>query len=112
MADRPEVAEQLLRLLARRLRRTNNKLTDQIFTDVPGRVAKQLLLLAQQFGIREGDGLRVAHDLTQEEIAQLVGASREATNHALSTFADRGWIRWESHEVLILDAENLARRAR
>jgi CRP/FNR family transcriptional regulator, cyclic AMP receptor protein len=46
MADRPEVAEQLLRVLARRLRRTNNKLTDQIFTDVPGRVAKQLLLLA------------------------------------------------------------------
>ena len=58
MADRPEVAEQLLRVLARRLRRTNNKLTDQMFTDVPGRVAKQLLLLAQQFGTREGDALR------------------------------------------------------
>ncbi len=108
----PEVAEQLLRLLARRLRRTNNKLTDQMITDVPGRVAKQLLLLAQQFGTREGDGLRVAHDLTQEEIAQLVGASRASTNQALGTFAYRGWIQWESHNVLILDAENLARRAR
>lgn len=112
MVDRPEVAYQLLRLLARRLRRANNKVTDQIFTDVPGRVAKQLLLLAQQFGTREGDALRVAHDLTQEEIAQLVGASREATNQALGTFADRGWIQWESRNVLILDAENLARRAR
>ncbi len=108
MVDRPEVAEQLLRVLARRLRRTNNKLTDQICTDVPGRVAKQLLLLAQQFGTREGDGLRVAHDLTQDEIAQLVGASREATNQALSTFADRGWIQSESHNTLILDAESLA----
>ena len=112
MADRPEVAEQLLRVLARRLRRTNNKLTDQIFTDVPGRVAKQLLQLAQQFGTREGDALRVAHDLTQEEIAQLVGAGREATNQALGTFADRGWIQLESHTMLIRDAENLARRAR
>ena len=112
MADRPEVAEQLLRILARKLRRTNNKLTDQNFTDVPGRVAKQLLLLAQQFGTREGDALRVAHDLTQEEIAQLVGSSREATNQALSTFADRGWIQSESHNTLILDAESLARRAR
>jgi CRP/FNR family transcriptional regulator, cyclic AMP receptor protein len=112
MADRPEVAEQLLRVLARRLRRTNTKLTDQICTDVPGRVAKQLLLLAQQFGTREGDALRVALDLTQEEIAQLVGASREATNQALGTFADRGWIQSESHTMLILDAENLARRAR
>jgi CRP-like cAMP-binding protein len=112
MADRPEVAEQLLRVLARRLRRTNTKLADQICTDVPGRVAKQLLLLAQQFGTREGDALRVALDLTQEEIAQLVGASREATNQALGTFADRGWIQSESHTMLILDAENLARRAR
>jgi CRP/FNR family cyclic AMP-dependent transcriptional regulator len=112
MADRPEVAEELLRLLSRRLRRTNNKLTDQIFTDVPGRVAKQLLVLAQQFGIREGEAVRVAHDLTQEEIAQLVGASREATNQALGTFANRGWIQWESHNVLIFDAEKLARRAR
>jgi CRP/FNR family cyclic AMP-dependent transcriptional regulator len=112
MADRPEVAEQLLRLLARRLRRTNNKLTDHVFTDVPGRVAKQLLVLAQQFGTREGDAVRVAHDLTQEEIAQLVGASREATNQALGTFADRGWIRSESHTVLIVNIESLARRAR
>ncbi len=112
MVDRPEVAEQLLRVLARRLRRANNKVTDQIFIDVPGRVAKQLLLLAQQFGTREGDALRVAHDLTQEEIAQLVGSSREATNQALGHFADRGWIQSESHSVLILDAENLARRAR
>jgi CRP/FNR family cyclic AMP-dependent transcriptional regulator len=111
MADRPEVAEQLLRVLARRLRRTNNKLTDQIFADVPGRVAKQLLLLAQQFGTREGDALRVAHDLTQQEIAQLVGASREATNLALSAFASRGWIQWEIHNMLILNAENLARQA-
>jgi CRP/FNR family transcriptional regulator, cyclic AMP receptor protein len=112
MADRPEVADQLLRVLARRIRRTNNKLTDQICTDVPGRVAKQLLMLAQQFGTREGGALRVVHDLTQEEIAQLVGASREATNQALGFFADCGWIQSESHTMLILDAESLAHRAR
>ncbi len=102
----------MLRLLARKLRRTNNKLTDQIFTDVPGRVAKQLLLPAQHFGTRDGDALRVAHDLTQGEIAQLVGASRGATNQALGTFTDHGWIQSESHNTLILDAESLARRAR
>ncbi|BBX65451.1 cAMP receptor protein [Mycobacterium saskatchewanense] len=112
MADRPEVAEQLLRVMARRLRRADCKLTDQISTDVRGRVAKQLLLLAQQFGTREGDALRVVHDLTQEEMAQLVGASREATNQALSAFVARGWIELESHNFLILDAERLAHRAR
>ena len=50
-------------------------LADLIFTDVPGRVAKALLQLARQFGSQESGLLRVTHDLTQEEIAQLVGAS-------------------------------------
>ena len=75
IGKRPEIAEQLLRVLARRLRRTNNMLADLIFTDVPGRVAKALLQLARQFGSQESGLLRVTHDLTQEEIAQLVGAS-------------------------------------
>jgi CRP/FNR family cyclic AMP-dependent transcriptional regulator len=110
--DRPEIAEQLLRVLARRLRRTNNNLADLIFTDVPGRVAKQLLQLAQRFGTQEGGALRVTHDLTQEEIAQLVGASRETVNKALADFAQRGWLRLEGKSVLIADSERLARRAR
>jgi CRP/FNR family cyclic AMP-dependent transcriptional regulator len=112
IADRPEIAEQLLRVLARRLRRTNNNLADLIFTDVPGRVAKQLLALAQRFGAQEDDALRVTHDLTQEEIAQLVGASRETVNKALAEFAHRGWIRVDGKTVWICDSERLARRAK
>ena len=112
IAKRPEIAEQLLRVLARRLRRTNNMLADLIFTDVPGRVAKELLRLAQRFGSQDGGMLRVTHDLTQEEIAQLVGASRETVNKALADFAHRGWLRLEGKSVLILEPERLARRAR
>ena len=112
IGKRPEIAEQLLRVLARRLRRTNNMLADLIFTDVPGRVAKSLLQLARQFGSQESGLLRVTHDLTQEEIAQLVGASRETVNKALADFAHRGWLRLEGKSVLILDPERLARRAR
>jgi CRP-like cAMP-binding protein len=116
--DRPEIAEQLLRVLARRLRRTNDALADLIFTDVPGRVAKALLSLAERFGTQEADGVRVHHDLTQEELAQLVGASRETVNKALADFAGRGWMRVDSRAVTILDAEPagapgpLARRGR
>ncbi len=108
----PGISAQLLRMLARRLRRTNNSLADLIFTDVPGRVAKALLSLANRFGQNEGGSLRVTHDLTQEEIAQLVGASRETVNKALAEFAHRGWIRIEGKSVLITDAERLAKRAR
>ncbi len=110
--DRPEIAEQLLRVLARRLRRTNDALADLIFTDVPGRVAKALLGLAERFGTQEADGVRVHHDLTQEELAQLVGASRETVNKALADFAARGWMRVDSRAVTILDADRLGRRAR
>jgi CRP/FNR family transcriptional regulator, cyclic AMP receptor protein len=112
IAARPQIAEQLLRVLARRLRRTNNTLADLIFTDVPGRVAKQLLQLAQKFGSVEGGNVRVTHDLTQEELAQLVGASRETVNKALADFAQRGWLRLEGKSVIILDRDRLARRAR
>jgi CRP-like cAMP-binding protein len=112
LSDRPEIAEQLLRVLARRLRRTNDALADLIFTDVPGRVAKNLLQMAGKFGSRDGGVLRVTHDLTQEELAQLVGASRETVNKALADFASRGWLRLDGKSVIILDPERLARRAR
>jgi CRP-like cAMP-binding protein len=110
--ERPEISEQLLRVLARRLRRTNDDLCDMIFTDVPGRVAKQLLDLAKRFGRPEGDVLRVDHELTQLELAQLVGSSRETINKALSEFANRGWIRQQGKTVFVLEPAKLARRAR
>jgi CRP-like cAMP-binding protein len=112
ITDEPDIAEQLLRVLARRLRRTNDNLSDLIFTDVPGRVAKQLLYLAQRFGSREGNSLRVNHELTQEEIAQLVGSSRETVNKALADFTQRGWIRVQGKSILIDNAERLAQRAK
>jgi CRP-like cAMP-binding protein len=112
IADRPEVAERLLRVLARRLRRTDDILSDLILADVPGRLAKQLLQLAQRFGVQENGAVRVTHELTQEELAQLIGSSRETVNKALSDFSQRGWIRLEGKSVLIAESGRLARRAR
>jgi CRP/FNR family cyclic AMP-dependent transcriptional regulator len=112
LAGRPEVAQGLLGQLAARLRRANDVVADLVFSDVPGRVAKQLLELAKRFGDRRDDGVHVHHDLTQEELAQLVGASRETVNKALADFAARGWIRLEPRSVTILDVERVERRAR
>ena len=112
LAGRPEVAQGLLGQLAARLRRANDVVADLVFSDVPGRVAKQLLELAQRFGDTRDDGVHVHHDLTQEELAQLVGASRETVNKALADFAARGWIRLEPRSVTILDVERVERRAR
>jgi len=112
MTDHPVITDQLLRMLARRLRRVIETQTDLVFTDVPGRLAKQLLQLAQQFGSRQDGAIRVVHDLTHEEIAQLVGASLVRVEKALTDFSRRGWIRLEGNSVLILDSEWLTRRAR
>ncbi len=112
LSGRPEVAAALLQALARRIRRTNEAMADLVFSDVPGRVAKALMELGEKFGEITPDGLLVTHDMTQEELAQLVGASRETVNKALADFAQRGWIRLESRQVLILDVERLGKRAR
>jgi CRP/FNR family transcriptional regulator len=112
LVGRPEVAEPLLKALAQRLRRTNEAMSDLVFSDVPGRVAKALMDLGERFGVPGPSGLVVNHDMTQEELAQLVGASRETVNKALADFAHRGWIRLESRSVTIQDTERLARRSR
>lgn len=109
---RPLVAQALLAQLAGRLRRANDVVADLVFSDVPGRVSKALLDLADRFGRTADDGVHVHHDLTQEELAQLVGASRETVNKALADFASRGWVRLEPRSVVIMDIERLSRRAR
>ncbi|MDR0945422.1 MAG: Crp/Fnr family transcriptional regulator [Bifidobacteriaceae bacterium] len=112
ISQHPEVAQHLLRALAKRLRRTNESLADLVFSDVPGRVAKALLDLAKRFGSRTDEGIRVRHGLTQEELAQLVGSSRETVNKALADFAGRGWLRLENRGVVLFDIGRLERRAR
>ena len=62
LREHPEVSLHMLRALAQRLRRANDVTADLVFTDVPGRVAKNLLDLADRFGNQEADGLHVHHD--------------------------------------------------
>ena len=112
VTQHPQVSLQLLGRLAQRLRRSNEVLADLVFSDVPGRVAKAIMDLGNRFGVQKEDGLHVNHDLTQEELAQLVGASRETVNKALADFAGRGWVRLEPRAVVVLDQERLLKRGR
>jgi CRP/FNR family transcriptional regulator, cyclic AMP receptor protein len=82
---RPELLWTVTRLLARWLRATDEALADAVFLDVPGRTAKRLLELA-------GDGDEFKLPVTQEELAGMVGASRERVNKALALFARLGWL--------------------
>jgi CRP-like cAMP-binding protein len=112
LKQNPEVSLQLLTRLSQRLRRTNEAVGDLVFSDVPGRVAKALIDLGDRFGKTTPEGLLVNHDLTQEELAQLVGASRETVNKALADFAGRGGLKLDGRSVLITDVERLSKRSR
>lgn len=112
MRQEPRAAEQMLRVLARRLRRTDNKLCDQTFNDVPGRLATLLLDLTNRFGESDNGTLRIDHQLNQNELAQLAGSTRESANKALASFVDRGWIRIQGKAISIVDPAALAKRAR
>ena len=111
LTGRPEVSLKLLQALAQRLRRTEDAMADLVFSDVPGRVAKALLSLSDKFGVFKDGELFIEHDMTQEELAQLVGASRETVNKALAEFVNRGWMRVEQRSVTIVDLERIQRRS-
>ena len=95
----------IVRLLARRLRATDESLADAVFLDVPARTAKRLLEIA-------GDQDEFRLPMTQEDLAGLVGASRERVNKALSLFTRLGWIEVEGrNRYRIVDRTALHERA-
>lgn len=101
----PEVLWVVVRLLARRLRATDEALADAVFLDVPGRTAKRLLELA-------GEADQFKLPVTQEELAAMVGASRERVNKALALFSRLGWIEVQGRgRYKFLDRESLEDRA-
>lgn len=112
IAEHPQIAERLLRMLARRMRHTEDDLCDLIGTDVAARVAKHLLRLSHRFGVQDDGAVRLTHNLTQADLAQLVGACRETVNKVLADFAGNGWIRLDTKSIVITESESLVHRTR
>jgi CRP-like cAMP-binding protein len=82
-----------------------------VFLDLPGRVAKLLLVLAQEQGQEIDGGLRLDLDVTQSTLAGLVGGSRPSVNQCLRSFQERGFVELRGREILIRELERLRRRA-
>src|SRR5262245_11796252 len=105
LSHRPDVLWAVVRILARRLRETDEALADAMFLDVTGRTAKRLLALA------DGDDF-FRMPLTQEELAGMVGASRERVNKAIALFVRLGWLEVSGRsQYHILDRAELEARA-
>lgn len=112
MRAHPDVAIALVRLLARRLRVTNNALQDIVFFDVPGRVARRLADLADAYGVPEDAGTLIDLPLSQESLANMVGATRESVNKALAALIRRGLVQRRGRRYLVGDLDALRGRAR
>ncbi len=106
----PKIAIKLLEVLSRRLRTTDQMVEDLIFLDVYGRVAKKLLDLAEAHGVKVDDGIRIDMRLTQQELASMVGASRESVNKVLGYFTDKHFISTDKHRITLHRIADLKRR--
>jgi CRP/FNR family cyclic AMP-dependent transcriptional regulator len=101
---RPELLWRVVALLTNRLRAMDDALADAMFLDVPGRTAKRLLDLS-------GGADSFTLPVTQEELASMVGASRERVNKALSSFARLGWIESSDGRYTIVKRDALTLRS-
>jgi CRP/FNR family transcriptional regulator, cyclic AMP receptor protein len=106
----PKIAILVLEAMSKRLRNTNNMVEDLIFLDVYGRVAKKLLELADAHGVKTEEGVLIEVRLTQQELASMVGASRESVNKVLGYFTDKNFISTDKHRITIHNTNDLKRR--
>lgn len=106
----PRIAILVLEALTKRLRQTDQMVEDLIFLDVYGRVAKKLLELADTHGVKVDDGIRIDVRLTQQELASMVGASRESVNKVLGYFTEKNFISTDKHRITLHRIADLKRR--
>lgn len=99
--SRPEVAQKLIEVLCERLRNTSRQVEEVMFLDLAAKLARTLLRLRDNAG-----GQKIA--LTQSELAQIIGASRESTNKQLRDWENLNWIHLERGEIVLIDTKSLA----
>lgn len=104
-------AAALLNALAHRLRRTDTIVEEIGYLDLDTRLARALLRLAEEHGIPDGEGVRIALPLTQTDLAAMVGATRPRVNLLLGAYQDAGLVRLAGRALILRDLSALRVRA-
>lgn len=106
----PDALWRVVSLLSAQIRRQDERAAELAFLDIPGRVARKLLDLAEEHGEPAAQGTRIALPISQRTLAGLIGASRENVNRALRQYAAAGYIRLEKGAVVVLKPAELRKR--
>jgi CRP-like cAMP-binding protein len=107
LASSPSIAVKLLAVLAGRVRELTTRLADRSFLDVPARLAKQLLWLARNHGTQGESGIRIDLRLSQQELGDLIGATRESVNKYIRDWTRSGMVRQERDYLEVFDLDAL-----
>jgi CRP/FNR family transcriptional regulator/CRP/FNR family cyclic AMP-dependent transcriptional regulator len=106
----PQIAAQVMAALSWRLRNADQMIEDIITRDISARLARKLVELGEQHGTPVTDGIEVSAHLTQQDLASMVGATRESVNKVLRAYIVRGWVTVDGHRMVIHNMEELRRR--
>ena len=101
------VGYHMTRMLARRRRDLENKLETLVFRDVTSKLAELLLSLAGEYGVEDSRGTLIALKITHQELANLIGSTRETVSLTLSQFKRKSLICTDGRKVIISDSESL-----
>jgi CRP/FNR family cyclic AMP-dependent transcriptional regulator len=104
--------EKILSTLSTRLRKTDELLEDTTFLNIPARFAKKLMEIGKTFGRQDGESLKISLQLSQQELADMVGATRESINKELRVLREKGLVSVTDKYIHIHDTERLKRRIR
>jgi CRP-like cAMP-binding protein len=107
LSQHVELYDALLRLNCRRLRLMFDVVEDLNTRPLAARLAKQILLLARSYGVPQGEEIRIGLQLAQEDLAQLLGASRQRVNQELKGFERDGAVRIEPTRLVVLSKDKL-----
>ncbi len=108
--ETPESALAMLSVLSGRLRRADTIIADAAFLDLPTRVAKKLLELAEDFGNKIGDAIEIDIRLRQQDFASMVSATRESVNRSLALLEEEGLIKIDRQKITVLKPAVLRKR--
>lgn len=103
----PTIGVNIISYLSRRLRDAESALESMAYQRVGQRLARKLIDLSSRFGVKTSRGTLIEARLTQQELAEMIGTTRETLAHTLADFRARGLLDTEKHKVLIRDAEQL-----